>query len=169
MRPSFPHLLCAAAAIVALHACQPVPAATPAPAGQPSTDVAPDTSRAAQRQALQRARDAWARGGPRDYAYTVVRSCFCVGDYRGPARVTVRGGTASATLAESGQPATNFAVLSSVPALLDQIAAGLARNPASLVARYDASGVPLQYSIDPDPRIADDETGFIVSEFRALP
>ena len=115
---------------------------------------------------LASARARWAAEGPDAYTMTQVRSCFCPEEYRGPYRVSVRGGTVT-RVERNGQtlPADRALTVEALFALIEN---ANARPAERIDATYDARlGYPTSVSIDYDARIADEEVAYTVSDLMA--
>jgi hypothetical protein len=114
---------------------------------------------------LVQARARWAAAGVDDYAFTIHRSCFCPPEYTGPFRMTVRDGEI-ASVTRAGRPVD--AVQVQVPAvddLFDQLEAAYAAGAATVRVTYDAGmGHPVEIWIDLDEAMADEETGYTISD-----
>lgn len=119
-----------------------------------------------ERSELERARALWEASGPSDYVYAVERLCFC--GYRGPARVTVEGGAVVSVvdLAEDEPPIEPTEELfPSVDGLFDILEDAIARDAHSISATYDPdTGVPVEFFIDYQENVADEELGMQVTE-----
>jgi uncharacterized protein DUF6174 len=122
------------------------------------------------RDELADARSRWARNGRSSYAYTVARSCFC-GDI-GPMRVSVlEGVVVSRVYTETGQPvpADRHTDLDTVEELFELLEDALDEDPADFEASYDGLfGYPASAFIDYSANVADEEDGFVVTDFTIL-
>lgn len=123
------------------------------------------------RAELRAARAVWQRERPADYAYTVGRVCFCGQDVAGPVRVEVRGGRTVSVQPLGGQSLRQgaFDDLDTVEELFRAVEDAIEADPYQLAAGYDSErGHPLTLSVDYDQRVADEEGGFVVTDFVAL-
>lgn len=117
---------------------------------------------------LEVSQSRWDSLGPDTYVYAVERLCFCGVEYRGPVRVRVENGAAvervyvSTGLAVPAGIAMEFPTVSG---LFDIIRSAIEEDAAELEVTYDpALGVPLDFWIDWDERVADEELGMQVTE-----
>ena len=123
-----------------------------------------------ERDELEDARAQWARNGTDSYEMTVSRVCFC-----GPlaVRVRVQGGqVVSRVDPETGAPITGsmYDDVDTVEDLFEFIDESLDEDPHEADAEYDGSrGFPTHAYFDYSENIADEEGGFIVSDFTLLP
>ena len=110
----------------------------------------------------------WDSLGPDTYVYAVERLCFCGVEYRGPVRVSVEGGTAvEHVYVGSGLtvPPGIAGEFPTVDGLFDLIRSAIESDAAEVNVTYDpALGVPLDFWIDFDERVADEELGMQVTE-----
>ena len=124
------------------------------------------------RAELRAARAVWQRERPADYAYTVGRVCFCGQEVAGPVRVEVRGGQTVSVQTLGGQSLRPgaFDDLDTVEELFRVVEDAIEADPYQLSAGYDTErGHPLSLAVDYDRRVVDEEGGFVVSDFTALP
>ncbi len=120
------------------------------------------------RDELRAARSVWQRERPADYAYTVARVCYCGHEVAGPVRVEVRGG--QTPLGGQGLREGAFDGLDTVEELFAAVEAAIEADPYQLSAGYDSErGHPLVLAVDYDRQAVDEEGGFVVSDFTALP
>jgi hypothetical protein len=119
-----------------------------------------------ERSELERARALWEANGPSDYVYTVERLCFC--GYRGPARVTVEdGAVVSIVYLADDEPPVELTeeLFPTVDGLFDILEDAIARDAHSISATYDPEmGVPVEFFIDYQENVADEELGMRVTE-----
>lgn len=89
-----------------------------------------------------------------------------------PARVEVRDGkTVSVVAATSARPIRPefFQQYDTVEELFDVIGDAIGRDPYRFGVRYDSRrGYPLEFSVDYDRGMVDDEAGFTVADFEAI-
>jgi hypothetical protein len=115
---------------------------------------------------LERARARWESRGLSDYTYAIRRLCFC--SYVGPVRVTVENG-AVVSLTPVGGEEPPFELTAElfpgVEGLFDILQEAVGRDAHSITVTYDPeTGVPLEFFIDYDEFIADEELGMEVTE-----
>ncbi|MEW5928026.1 MAG: DUF6174 domain-containing protein [Gemmatimonadota bacterium] len=123
---------------------------------------------------LRAARAAWERQGIDSYRYVIHKSCGeCLPESVAPALVEVRDGSTvsvvAATSARQIRPEF-YQQYDTVEELFDLIAAAIEQDPYRFGARYDSRrGYPLEFSVDYDRDAVDDEAGFAVAQFEAVP
>jgi hypothetical protein len=110
----------------------------------------------------------WGSLGPDNYVYAIERLCFCGVEYRGPVRVTVEDGVAvewsyvASGLAVSPGIAGEF---TAVEGLFDILRTAIDADAFEVRVTYDSSlGVPLDFWIDFNEMVADEELGMQVTE-----
>lgn len=117
---------------------------------------------------LQDNLDRWTELAPTSYTYAVSRLCFCGAEAIGPVRITVEDGTVTERVyVETGDPVSGtFAELfPTVDGLFEVLADAYERDAAQIDVTYDPeTGVPLDFWIDYQVNIADEELGFRVTE-----
>ena len=117
---------------------------------------------------LEDNRERWTEIAPASYTYAVSRLCFCGTEATGPVRVTVVDGAVSERVyVETGDPVdVTFADhFPAVDGLFDVLADAYEREAAQIDVTYDPeTGVPLDFWIDYEVNIADEELGFRVTE-----
>jgi hypothetical protein len=117
---------------------------------------------------LEAHRARWEQVGPASYVYAVERLCFCGADYRGPVRVTVVNRVVVArSYVDSGldvpdPAAAHFPDVSGLFELLRSAYEAEAREVR--VTYHPTLGVPLDFWIDFDETVADEELGMQVTE-----
>lgn len=104
-----------------------------------------------------------------NYSFTLQRNCFCRGDAIRPVNIDVENGkVVSATFADTGEPLPadiDFNSLS-VDDLFKQVGDALDSGAARVDVKYDPTyGYPTSIYIDQSEQIADEETGFTISNF----
>lgn len=117
---------------------------------------------------LERAQRRWERWRPDSYVYSIERLCFCPIEYRGPVRVRVDGDdVVERTYIDTGQPVP-AALADGFPAvdgLFVILASAFDEDAHEVRVSYDPeSGVPVDFWIDYDEMMADEELGFRVTE-----
>jgi hypothetical protein len=117
---------------------------------------------------LERNRDKWDAARPVSYVFGVERLCFCLEEARGPVRISVSGQNVTERVyIESGDPvrAELEELFPTVDGLFDILEAAIVGDAHTIEVTYDTvSGVPLDFWIDYDPAVADEELGFRVTE-----
>jgi hypothetical protein len=117
---------------------------------------------------LDAARERWEQAGPSSYTFRYTRHCFCP---QLALRVTVHHDvvTAIQDLTVDTAYVAPF-VDHSIPKWFDQVQDLIDLPAHQLTATYDAlTGVPLSVAADPIANAVDDEGGFTVRDFAALP
>ncbi|WP_025409739.1 DUF6174 domain-containing protein [Gemmatirosa kalamazoonensis] len=127
------------------------------------TDAESDLSAALRR---------WAGAAPSAYEITLRRTCFCPQEVVGPVVVTVRGGRVESRRYLTGTPVDarfdeSFPTVEALFAFVDD---AIRRRAAQITTRYDARfGYPSNVFVDYVVNVADEENGFVVDAFRAVP
>jgi len=110
----------------------------------------------------------WDSSGPGSYVYGVERLCFCGVEYRGPVRVTVVDGSAvEHVYIDSGLvvPPVVAQAFPTVDGLFSLLRSAIEGDAAEVNVTYDPTlGVPLDFWIDYNLMIADEELGIQVTE-----
>jgi hypothetical protein len=135
-----------------------VAAGAPAAAAQtePPTTVDPQIADGSAAKALKRARERWRASGITSYSFEVRVGCFCPPtDFR---RIRVVRGVPL-------HAAPDLARVATVPRMFRLIAAAIRGRYAGLDVVYGPRGVPRRISLDPDSRIADEETSYAIRRF----
>lgn len=108
----------------------------------------------------------WQSTGPDDYVYAVERLCFC--GLIGPVRVTVVDGVATERIVvASGEPLTGEAadLFPTVDGLFDLLIEAVAADAHEVEVTYDPeTGVPVDFRIDYEELVDDEELGVRVTE-----
>ncbi|MDX1932369.1 MAG: DUF6174 domain-containing protein [Capsulimonadales bacterium] len=121
---------------------------------------------------LNRNRALWRSRSIDSYAYTFRYGGFVPKSLAGPVRVEVRNGTVvSVTPTEPGAEIDRafFARFDTIDELFDVIRQEESGTPDRLDTTYDpATGVPTQFYVDREFRMADEEYSFDVTGFTAL-
>jgi uncharacterized protein DUF6174 len=136
-----------------LAACSTLTPATLGPRG-PIADLA------AGQRAL------WASQAIRSYTFTIERQCFCPEDYRGPFDVTVIQGVATLVTFHGGVAVADRVqdLPKTMEAAFDLVLANVAVEPD--VVYDDRFGFPLRIALDPIKNAIDDESTYVISNFR---
>jgi len=110
----------------------------------------------------------WDSSGPASYVYGVERLCFCSPDYLGPVRVTVVNGVAvEHVYIDSGLdvPPTIAQAFPTVDGLFALLRSAIESDAFEITVTYDPTlGVPLDFWIDYNQMLADEELGMQVTE-----
>ncbi len=129
--------------------------------GPACADMGPTQDRFHDEIALHRAR--WEAHRPSSYVYEMQRICFCAEGAQGPVRIRVQGTQiVERTYTSSGAPvASEFqSLFPSVDGLFDMLDEAVDRDPYEFTVRWhDEIGVPLEFYVDYDARVFDDELG----------
>jgi hypothetical protein len=110
----------------------------------------------------------WETLGPGSYVYAVERLCFCSPESLGPVRVRVEDGVAvEHVYVDSGLavPSAIAVGFPTVDGLFELIRSAIDADAFEVRATYDQGlGVPLDFWIDYNEMLADDELGMLVTE-----
>ena len=120
------------------------------------------------RDELIQNRELWMAQGITDYEMELRWNCFCPPDYVAPVIIAVTNGNTidSVVFAENGLPVEReFSPdYLTINGLFDLIQGAIDRPAFQIWVKYhEEFGYPLSAGIDYDQRIADEETGFLVS------
>ena len=116
--------------------------------GEPASGIADVTAH------LDAARAAWDAAAIADYVVTYEMQCLCPIQ---TVTVVVRGGRVTDHHPADGREALT------VPDLFARIAAALGERPDDVQATFDAAtGVPIDFHVDPDANGVDEEWGFVI-------
>ena len=154
-----------AALLVPLAGCPAPVEVEVEPAGVPASPK-PTGGVAAEPAALEDAVQRWEDAGLESYTMTLRRVCFClVPDFTGPFEVTVRGGEITSVVLEGD--AVELDRAETVEDLFDLLEDAYAQRAESVEATFDPTyGYPTNLSIDYEAQLADEEIGYLVSDFR---
>jgi hypothetical protein len=127
-------------------------------------------SRSQKEAKINRAK--WDAKGPARYQFTFQWNCFCPQEFTSPTRITVHNDViVEATDVNSGTtiaPASRD--LRTIDGLFDLIHEAFQRDADRVDVTYDPTdGHPVTGFIDYEQLAADEELGFTVSDFQALP
>lgn len=118
-----------------------------------------ESDAAAAQRRLDAARAKWRERGLRNYGYRVRRICFCPREWTRPYRVHVRRGRPVG-------PHRYVRDIDTVRELFAIVQRAIDGDADELAVRYGRRGVPVSIFIDRDRRVADEELGVRVREFR---
>ena len=117
------------------------------------------------------ARERWSQHRPASYQFTMAKGCECLADVTRPVIVTVIGTTVTSRVyADNGVPVpAQFAPsFTTIDALFDLLQAARDKNAAVAAATFDAVlGYPLTIALDYSSIVADDESWYTVTNFKA--
>jgi Family of unknown function (DUF6174) len=117
-------------------------------------------------------RTLWNSKNPTSYSYTLQRSCFCPIEIAKAMRLEVRDGTlTSIKYTDSGLdvPANLRPNIFKIEAFFDLIDSTRAKGGTVNNLEFDSTfGYPKQMYLDPIPNAADDETGYTITDLKAL-
>lgn len=119
--------------------------------------VAPNIADGSAARSLERAKERWRSARIPSYSFEVRRSCFC--PPTGFRRMVVIDGSPR-------RPPAAFTGVATVPRLLRLIARAIDGRYSGLRVTYGTHGVPSAIALDPESRIADEETSYSVRRFR---
>ena len=109
----------------------------------------------------------WKKAGIHNYEYTLRINCFCGPETTGPHLIRIQADT---IVSVNGAPyiaANSYVRLLKIPDLFRFIRESDARNPFRRSVKYDSVlGYPTSLYYDFDERIADEEVGYIISDFK---
>lgn len=109
----------------------------------------------------------WKRSNIHSYEFLFRINCFCGPEITGPHRIEVRSDTIYAVNGIPFNPAENYIRLMTINDLFRFIRESDGRNPFRKSVQYDSAyGFPQSLYYDFDRRIADEEIGYIITEFR---
>ena len=146
------------------------------------TPSAPGETRPASRADLDAARARWAAVGTDDYVLTYRQVCFCMPEFAGPYRVTVRDGA----IVEARHTETGVVVIPAAQRvagstgvepenvmtaalLFDFLGDAFDRNAEAVNVAFDAAtGLPMSSYVDYNAMVADEEMGFQIEAFERL-
>ncbi|MGQ0766443.1 MAG: DUF6174 domain-containing protein [Gemmatimonadota bacterium] len=124
-----------------------------------------------QLRSLVRARARWNANGSTDYEYVLRQNCYCILGGQ-PVRVTVRQGQMTqAILISTGQPvpANLRAGFLTVDQLFDLLEDAINQRAHNIRVTYDDDlGFPVDFFIDYSEQIADEERGYVATDYRLL-
>ena len=129
----------------------------------------PDDPRDSQKNDFESAQHKWNGKNPHNYSFTYRAVCFCASFATDSVRVEVRADTvATLTYIASGEPvpAERRFIFPTVNDLFDVLEDAFVRRASEITATYDATyGFPKDVGIDYSFQIADEEYGWVVSNF----
>lgn len=106
----------------------------------------------------------WESVRPAAYVYEVERQCFCIREAIGPVRVAVAGGQVRArTYSGDGSPVRDDlrSLFPAAEGLFDILEEAVAQGAHQVQVTWDpATGLPLDFWIDYNVNMADEEQGY---------
>lgn len=109
----------------------------------------------------------WKKAAIHSYEYLLRINCFCTSETIGPHRIQVNADTIFSVNGTPYDRSKSHVRLLTVPELFRFIKESDARNPFRKSVLYDSTyGFSTSLYYDFDERIADEEIGYIVTEFR---
>jgi hypothetical protein len=124
--------------------------------------------------ALDQNRGLWESQGIRHYSYELNISCFCAIIGMMPLSIEVQDGQLVSISPADGTDIGNlggiYENVSTIDKLFETIGQAAGQEPYTLEVSYDPTyGYPVSIYLDPAETIADDEIGYDVTNFQALP
>jgi hypothetical protein len=109
----------------------------------------------------------WEKANIHSYEFLLRINCFCSPETIGPHRIQVKADTIFAVNGTPYDRAKSYVILKTIPDLFRFIRESDARTPFRKSVLYDSTfGFPTSLYYDFDERIADEEIGYIITEFR---
>lgn len=109
----------------------------------------------------------WKKAKIRSYEFLLRINCYCSPETIGPHRIQVKADTIFAVNGIPYDRAKSYVILKTIPELFQFIRESDARTPFRKSVLYDSTyGFPTSLYYDFDERIADEEIGYIITEFR---
>ena len=109
----------------------------------------------------------WEKANIHAYEYLLRINCFCSPETIGPHRIQVKADTIFSVNGIPYDRAKSYVILKTMPEFFRFIKDSDARNPFRKSVLYDSIyGFPTSLYYDFDERIADEEVGYIITEFR---
>ncbi len=121
---------------------------------------------------LTRNRILWSSRGVSSYRYTLQVMAFLAPSVSGPVRIEVRNGKTVSVQPVDPELKIQEAAFddyATVEKLFNYLETSRAKKPFSMTMKFAPSdGHPISTFIDSVPELADEETGFTVTDFKAL-
>ena len=113
-------------------------------------------------------KEKWENASILDYSFVFQVSCYCTVEYTSPKTVSVRSGNI-VTVNDLAYSEEIHRGIFSINDLFKEIEKASNQNVAVLETTYDSFyGFPTKLYIDRDERIADEEIGYSISNFKPL-
>lgn len=113
-------------------------------------------------------KEKWENASILDYSFVFQVSCYCTEEYTSPKTVSVRSGNI-VTVNDLAYSEEIHRGIFSINDLFKEIEKASNQNVAVLETTYDSFyGFPTKLYIDRDERIADEEIGYSISNFKPL-
>ena len=113
-------------------------------------------------------KEKWENTSILDYSFILTVSCYCTEEYIRPKTVLVRGGEILKVNNIAYSEEMHWGIFS-INDLFKEIEKASNQNVAILETTYDSFyGFPTSLYIDRDERIADEEMGYSISNFKQL-
>ncbi|MEY4115019.1 MAG: hypothetical protein RLZ76_1712 [Bacteroidota bacterium] len=110
----------------------------------------------------------WNRLGITDYEFTLRVNCFCTSETVGPHKILVKKNSIVSVNGIPYDPNTHFSV-KTIEQLFTYIQKTLAEKPVQKTLAFDAQYFyPTNVYFDMSEMIADEEIGYIVTDFKPL-
>ena len=117
---------------------------------------------------LEANKEKWENASILDYSFVFQVSCYCTEEYTSPKTVSVRSGNI-VTVNDLAYSEEIHRGIFSINDLFKEIEKASNQNVAVLETTYDSFyGFPTNLYIDRDERIADEEIGYSISNFKPL-
>jgi len=118
----------------------------------------------------EEARERWEQANIENYRFFYKLRCFCLGPTAEGAFVTVRNGrVADVELENARATEEDIQAFETIDMLFDQISKYDPDSVYSISSTYDPElGFPVEFYVDINHMMADEEWGFIVSDFSIL-
>jgi hypothetical protein len=109
----------------------------------------------------------WKKANIHSYEFLLRINCYCTPETIGPHRIQVKADTIFSVNGIPYDRTKSNVILKTIPDLFLFIRESDARNPFRKSVTYDSSdGFPTSLYYDFDERIADEEIGYIITDFR---
>lgn len=109
----------------------------------------------------------WKKANIHSYEFLLRINCFCSPETIGPHKIQVKADTIFSVNGIPYDRAKSYVILKTIPDLFRFIKESDARTPFRKSVVYDSAyGFPTSLYYDYDERIADEEIGYIITEFR---
>ncbi len=113
-------------------------------------------------------KEKWENASILDYSFVLQISCYCTEEYTSPKTVSVRDGSIVTVNDLAYSEEMHWGIFS-INDLFKEIEKASKQNVAVLETTFDSFyGFPTKLYIDRDERIADEEMGYTISNFKPL-